>query len=46
MFFRYFGFVGCIKDFDVVNVFDFLFDLSKFNMIGFNEMCGMCYDIV
>lgn len=44
MFFRYLGFAGCIKDFDVANVPDSLFDLSKPNMTGSNETRGTCYD--
>ena len=44
MFFRYLGFAGCIKDFDVANVADSLFDLSKPNMTGSEEARGSCYD--
>lgn len=44
MFCRYLGFAGCIKDFDVADVPDSLFDLSKPNMTGSNETRGSCYD--
>ena len=44
VFCRYLGFAGCIKDFDVADDPDSLFDLSKANMTGSNEMPGSCYD--
>ena len=45
VFCRYLGFAGCIKDFDVADAPDSLFDLSKPNMTGSNEKRGSCYDI-
>lgn len=42
-YFRFLGFAGCMKDFDVANS-ESLFDFNKPDSRGSNETRGLCYD--